>query len=144
MGVKAKQLFVNLPVKDLKASKEFFTQMGFEFDERFTDENAACLVLGSNMYVMLLTEEFFSSFTHKGTTDARKENETILAFNVSSKEEVDTLFNKALEAGGADQTNPGEDEMMYFKRISDLDGHLWEICFMDFNQFDNTDYTSNE
>ena len=144
MGVKAKQLFVNLPVKDLKASKEFFTQMGFEFDERFTDEKAACLVLGSNMYVMLLTEEFFSSFTHKGTTDARKENETILAFNVSSKEEVDTLFNKALEAGGADQTNPGEDEMMYFKRISDLDGHLWEICFMDFNQFDNTEYTTNE
>lgn len=144
MGIKAKQIFVNLPVKDLKASKEFFTQMGFEFDERFTDEKAACLVLGSNMYGMLLTEEFFSSFTHKGITDTHKENETILAFNVSSKEEVDTLFNKALEAGGENQTNPGEDEMMYFKRISDLDGHLWEICFMDFNQFDNTEYTSNE
>ena len=143
MGVRVEQLFINLPVKDLKASKKFFTQLGFEFDERFSDEKGACLILGSNMYTMLLEEEFFSSFTHKGITNTGKENETILAINVSSKEEVDELFNKALELGGEDRSNPGEDEMMYFKRISDLDGHLWEICFMDFNQFDNTEYTNN-
>ncbi|MBM6614335.1 glyoxalase/bleomycin resistance/extradiol dioxygenase family protein [Desemzia sp. RIT804] len=143
MGVKVGQLFVNLPVKDLNASKEFFGQLGFEFDERFSDEKGACLILGSNMYAMLLAEDFFSSFTHKGITDTHKENECILAINVSSKEEVDEMFNKALEAGGEDKSNPEEDEMMYFKRISDLDGHLWEICFMDFNQFDNTEYTNN-
>lgn len=142
MEVKASQLFVNLPVKDLNASKNFFTQLGFGFDERFSDENAACLVLGPNMYAMLLMEEFFSSFTHKGITDTTKENENILAINLSSKEEVDEVFNKALEAGGKDKSNPGEEEMMYFKRISDLDGHLWEISFMDFNQFDNTEYTT--
>ena len=142
MGVKAEQIFINLPVKNLKVSKEFFAQLGFEFDERFSDENGACMILGSNMYVMLLVEEFFSSFTHKGITDTDKENETILAINVSFKEQVDELFDKALEAGGADKSNPGEEEMMYFKRICDLDGHLWEICFMDFNQFDNTEYAN--
>lgn len=142
MVLKIEQLFVNLPVKNLKASIDFFNKLDFEFDERFTDEKAACMILGSNMYVMLLEEDFFSSFTQLGITDTTKENECILAFNVSSKEEVDTIFNKALEAGAEDKSIPGEEEMMYFKRITDLDGHLWEISFMDFNQFDNTDYTS--
>ncbi|SFQ03644.1 hypothetical protein SAMN04488506_0410 [Desemzia incerta] len=141
MVLKIEQIFVNLPVKDLEVSMDFFKKIGFEFDERFTDEKAACMVLGSNMYAMLLEEDFFSSFTHLGIADTSKENECILAFNVSSKEEVDTIFNKALEAGGEDKSIPGEEEMMYFKRIKDIDGHLWEISFMEFNQFDNTDYT---
>ena len=141
MVLNVEQLFVNLPVKNLEASMDFFKQLDFEFDERFTDEKAACMILGSNMYAMLLEEDFFSSFTHLGITDTAEENECILAFNVSSREEVDTIFNKALEAGAEDKSNPGEEEMMYFKRIKDIDGHLWEISFMEFNQFDNTDYT---
>lgn len=141
MGFNVQQLFVNLPVKTVEVSMDFFKKLGFEFDERFTDEKAACMILGPNMYAMLLEEDFFSSFTHLGITDTTKENECILAFNVSSKEEVDTIFNKALEAGAEDKSNPGEEEMMYFKRIKDIDGHLWEISFMDFNQFDNTEYT---
>src|SRR5690606_39430090 len=98
MVLKAEQIFINLPVKDLEVSMDFFKKIGFEFDERFTDEKAACIILGSNMYAMLLEENFFKSFTNLSIADTTKENECILAFNVSSTEEVDTIFNKAREA----------------------------------------------
>lgn len=146
MGLMVEQVFVNLPYKDLAAARNFFTALGFEFDERFSDDNTGiCMILGSNMYAMLLTEEFFTSFTNQGITDTNKENEVINAFSVSSNEEVDQIFNKALENGAEDKTTPLESggDMMYYKRFKDIGGHLWELMYMNMNQFDNTEYTND-
>lgn len=146
MNLKVKQIFVNLPYKDLAATRKFFTAIGFEFDERFSDdETGLALVLGPNIYAMLLTEDFFKTFTNQEITDTNKENEVINAISTTSNEMVDEIFNKAIEHGAEDKTTPLESggEMMYYKRFKDLGGHLWEIMYMDFNQFDNTEYTND-
>lgn len=146
MGLMVDQIFVNLPYKDLEAARKFFTAIGFEFDERFSDENTGlCMILGSNMYAMLLTEEFFVSFTNQEIADTNKENKVINAFSVSSNEEVDKIFNAALENGAEDKTTRLESggDMMYYKRFKDIGGHLWELIYMDMNQFDNTEYKND-
>lgn len=147
MSLEVKQIFVNLPYKDIAAARKFFTAIGFEFDERFSDDKTGLsLVLGPNIYAMLLTEEFFKTFTNQEITDTNKENEVINAISVSSKEKVDEVLRKALENGAEDKTTPLESgsELMYYKRFKDLGGHLWEIMYMDFNQFDNTEYKNEE
>lgn len=132
LGVSA--IFVNLPVKDLKRSVAFFEALGFDFDEQFKDDKGASLVINESIFVMLLTEEFFTSFTHQGIADTAKENEVILALQVESEDVVDELVNKAIENGAEDKTTKLSDEeeaMMYYRRFKDLDGHLWEIMYMD-------------
>ncbi|MGB3160580.1 VOC family protein [Carnobacterium sp.] len=127
---KAGAIFVNLPVRDLKKSKEFFSALDFEFNELYSDDKAACLILGDNLYTMLLVEKFFKEFTRQEITDTRKANEVITAITIGTKIEVDELFAKAIKAGAKDKTTkiPGVDEdNMYYKRIEDLDGHLWEL-----------------
>lgn len=134
MNLRMKSIFINLAVKDLDKSKTFFTDVGFRFDEQFCDEKGCCLIIGDNFYAMLLTEPFFQTFTRQGITDTAKENEVILAVMVQAKEEVDQIKERWLDAGGEDVSTPllpEEEEFLYYHRLKDLDGHLWEISYME-------------
>lgn len=124
-------IFVNLPVKDLEKSKAFFTQMGFTFNPQFTDENAACLVLGPNIYAMLLAEKFYNTFTSKQIANTATTSEVINALMVESRSEVDALAEKAFKAGAAKFRDPEDMGFMYGRSFQDFDGHLWEIGWMD-------------
>jgi predicted lactoylglutathione lyase len=126
----AASIFVNLPVKDLKRSVEFFTRLGYTFDSRYTDEKATCMVVSENIYVMLLVEPFFQSFTKKPVADARKSAEVIVALSAESREQVDELVRKAKEAGAATPIEPIDHGFMYQHGFEDLDGHLWELVYM--------------
>jgi predicted lactoylglutathione lyase len=127
----ATQIFVNLPVKDLDRSKAFFSALGFSFNEQFTDEKAACLIIGENIYAMLLVEEFFKSFIKKDIADSSKFAEVINAFSLDSKEQVNELADKALAAGAVQYSEPQDYGWMYSRAFQDLDGHLWEVLFSD-------------
>jgi predicted lactoylglutathione lyase len=131
MGFQVSQIYVNLPVKDLTKSVEFFTKVGFEFNPQFTDENATCMVVGENIFVMLLVEEFFKTFTKKDIADATKSTEVIVAISADSKEMVDEIVHKALEAGGKPSNEPVDHGFMYGWSFQDIDGHLWELMYMD-------------
>lgn len=127
----AKQIFVNLPVKDLARSKAFFIALGYGFDPRFTDENAACLVIGENIYAMLLVENFFKTFTKKAIADATRSTEAIMALAYESRAKVDEIVGKALANGGSPSNEPNDLGWMYGKSFQDPDGHLWEAFWMD-------------
>jgi predicted lactoylglutathione lyase len=127
----AKQIFVNLPVKDLNKSVEFFSKLGFEFNPKFTDENATCMIVGENIYVMLLVEKFFKTFTPKEISDATKSSEVIIALNADNNKKVDELVKKAVAAGGKTFSEPKDYGFMYQHGFQDQDGHLWEVFYMD-------------
>ena len=126
-----KQIFVNLPVKDLNKSIEFFTKLGFSFNPQFTDENATCMVMGENIFAMLLTEQYFSTFISKEISDAKKVSEVITALSLGSREEVDSIMDKAFKAGGKQYKEPIDYGWMYNRNFEDLDGHQWEFFYMD-------------
>lgn len=130
----AKQIFINLPVKDLKKSMAFFKKLGFIFNMQFTDDNAACMIIGENIYAMLLLEKFFKTFTNKEIADAKKTTEVLIAIDAESKESVDEMIKQAVEAGGSTYKNPQDNEWMYGHSFSDLDGHQWEVLYMDESQ----------
>ncbi len=136
MSIQSNQIFVNLPVRDLEKSKKFFGEIGFGFDERMTDNNGACMVIGPNIYAMLLTEDFFKSFSHKDIADLSKSSEVITALSAQSRNEVDEWVDKAMAAGGGKANDPMEESFMYSRSFYDLDHHLWEIVFMDEDAFD--------
>ncbi|MDX2850131.1 VOC family protein [Actinacidiphila glaucinigra] len=125
------QIFVNLPVQDLPRSKAFFGGLGFSFDDRFTDDNAACLVIGEGIFAMLLVEPFFRQFTKKEVADATKTTEAIVCLGVESRERVDELADTALATGGHPSNEPMEQGPMYGRSFQDPDGHLWEVVYMD-------------
>jgi predicted lactoylglutathione lyase len=125
------KIFVNLPVKDLGRSREFFGDLGYTFDPQFSDEQAACLVIDEDIYAMLLTEPFFTTFTHKEIADTDRSTEAIVALGVESRERVDELAGRALEAGGSPANDPQDEDFMYGRSFHDPDGHLWEVFFMD-------------
>ena len=127
------KIFVNLPVKDLNKSVEFFTWLGFTFDPRFTDQNGTCMIVGEDIYVMLLVEEYFKSFTHKTIPDTTKSSEAILALSVDSREQVDQMMDSAIKAGGKESREKQDYSWMYGRGFQDLDGHLWEVFFIDVN-----------
>jgi uncharacterized protein len=133
-----KQIFVNLPVHDLQATMEFFGKLGFTFNEQFTDENATCMVIGENLYVMLLTEAFFQTFITKEIADTTKVTEVLNALSVESREEVDEMMDKAVEAGATESREPQDQGFMYSRAFEDLDGHIWEIFYMDMSQAPQT------
>ena len=128
MGTK---IFVNLPVKDLNKSKEFFAKLGFTFNPQFTDQNAACMVIGEDNYAMLLVEPFFKTFTKKEIVDAKKSTEVLVALSAESKEKVDEILGKALASGAKEAREPQDHGFMYGRSLEDLDGHIWEIFYMD-------------
>jgi uncharacterized protein len=123
--------FVNLPVKDLGRSIEFFSQLGFGFDPQFTDDTASSMVIGDDSYVMLITEDRFKDFTKKTIADAHATTEVLVALSAESREEVDDLVARALAAGGAPANDPLEDGFMYGWSFEDPDGHIWELIYMD-------------
>lgn len=126
-----KQIFVNLPVKDLERSKAFFAHLGYTFNAQFTNEQAACMVISDTIYAMLLTEPFFQGFTKKPIVDAHQATEVLVCLSCESRAEVDELVAKALDAGGK-APNPVQDHgFMYAHGFEDIDGHLWELYFMD-------------
>lgn len=127
----ARQIFVNLPVKDLDKTMGFFKKLGFSFNPQFTDENAACLIIGDNIYAMLLVEKFFKSFTSKEISNAHHNTEVINAISVDSREKVDEMIERAIEAGGKEPREPQEHGWMYGRSFEDLDGHQWEVFWMD-------------
>jgi predicted lactoylglutathione lyase len=127
------QIFVNLPVKDLNKSVEFFTSLGFEFNPQFTDENATCMIVSKDIFVMLLVKKFFKTFTKKQICDTTRDTEVIIALSAESREKVDQLIDKAIEAGGAEPRNAQDHGWMYGRSFEDINGHLWEVIYMDEN-----------
>lgn len=126
-----RKIYVNLPVKDLKASIAFFTGLGFEFDPRFTNEDATAMMIGDGNAVMLLNEEFFKTFTKKPIADAAATTEAIISISADSREAVDEMVRKAFQAGGKESLEPIEMPGMYGWSFQDLDGHIWEVLYMD-------------
>ena len=127
----AKQIFVNLPVRGLKRSVSFFTSLGYAFNPQFTDENATCMIVGENIFVMLLVEPFFRTFTKKALCDATKSTEVLVCLSCDSRAEVDALVRQAVAAGGT-TPGPAQDHgFMYQHGYQDLDGHLWELVYME-------------
>ncbi|MCI2422738.1 glyoxalase/bleomycin resistance/extradiol dioxygenase family protein [Saccharopolyspora sp. K220] len=122
--------FVNLPVKDLGKSIEFFTALGFSFNQQFTDENATCMVISDEAYAMLLVEPFFKQFTKKELVDATKATEVVVALGVESRAQVDEMAEKAFAAGAQPANEPMDEGPMYTKSFQDLDGHIWELVHM--------------
>jgi uncharacterized protein len=125
------KIFVNLPIKDLNKTIEFFIKLGFKFNPQFTDENATCMIVGEDIFVMLLVEKFFKTFTKKQISDTSKNTEVIVALSVEGRENVDQMINKAIEAGGRESREPQDHGWMYERGFEDIDGHLWEIIYMD-------------
>lgn len=126
-----RMIFVNLAVKDLERAKAFFGKLGFGFDPKFTDQNAACMVLSPQGYVMLLQEKFFRGFTKREPCDTTRQNEAFLAFSCESRAEVDRLVRIAVESGGAPAMPPQDHGFMYGWSFYDPDGHHWELVWMD-------------
>jgi uncharacterized protein len=127
----ATQIFVNLPVKDLNRSIEFFTKLGFTFNSQFTDENATCMIVAENIFVMLLVEDYFKTFMPKDICDTTKSAEVLVALSYQSRTEVDEIVAKAIAAGGTTYKEPQDHGFMYQHGFQDLDGHIWEIFFME-------------
>ncbi|WP_291056801.1 VOC family protein [Herbiconiux sp.] len=127
----ANQIFVNLPVADLDASKAFFEAIGYTINPQFTDENASCVVMSDTIYLMILTHDFYKTFTTKQIADARTTSEVQNAIGVDSREAVDAILEKAL-AAGATEPKPAQDYgFMYSRGFEDLDGHHWDYLWMD-------------
>ncbi len=126
-----KQIFVNLPVKDLDKSIEFFTQLGFTFNKQFTDKNATSMIIGENIFAMLLVEPFFKTFIKKEISDTKKYVEVINSLQLNSKQEVDAMIENVTKAGGKEPREKADHGWMYQRSFEDLDGHLWEVFWMD-------------
>jgi predicted lactoylglutathione lyase len=127
----ATQMYLNLPVKDLGKTVAFFTALGFSFNPAFTDENATCMIINDDAYVMLLVENFFKTFTSKAVADASSTTEAIMAFSVDTREAVDEMVRKALTSGGTPSQEAQDYGFMYSHSFQDPDGHLWEVMWMD-------------
>ncbi len=126
-----KQIFVNLPVNDLPKSMAFFGALGLSFNQRFTNEQAAALEIGPNIYAMLLSKPFFQGFTKLPVADARQTTEVLLALSCESRAEVDEVVRKALAAGGTTPNAAQDHGFMYQHGFADPDGHQWEVFWMD-------------
>ena len=127
------QIFVNLPVKNLDNSIEFFNKLGFSFNPNYTDEKAACLIISEEIYAMLILEPVFKSFTKKEIADTKNCSEFIMCLSADSREKVDEIVNKAVKAGSKVTTDPVDQGFMYEWGFEDLDGHLWTYFYMNKN-----------
>jgi len=126
-----RMIFVNLPVKDLAASKGFFTELGFAFNQEYSDTDAACMVVDENIFVMLLEEGRFKDFINGEIADATTTTESITCLSVDSKEQIDATVAKAIAAGGKPWKPTMDEGPMYGGSFQDLDGHAWELLYME-------------
>lgn len=126
-----KQIYINLAVDDMQKSQAFFKSLGFTFNPKFTNDQGACMVIGDNIYAMLLTKDFFQGFTDKPLVDAAQANEVLIALSCESRAEVDGLIARALAAGATTPRPPQDHGFMYAHAFEDLDGHIWELVYME-------------
>jgi hypothetical protein len=127
----SQKIFVNLPVKDLKQSIDFFTKLGFTFNPQFTDETATGMIVSDDIFVMLLTHDKFKSFTPNPICDATKSTEVLTCLSTESRAAVDDMVSKAIASGGKTYNEPQDHGFMYAQGFQDLDGHIWEIMYME-------------
>jgi predicted lactoylglutathione lyase len=125
------KIFMNLPVKDLKRSMAFYEALGWKHNPQFTDETAASIVISEEIYVMLLTHEKFNQFTDKKIVDSSKSAQMIIALSADSKEGVHEIVDAALKAGAVEPRPLTDYGFMIYRTFEDLDGHIWEVLFMD-------------
>jgi predicted lactoylglutathione lyase len=125
------KIFVNLPIASLERSVPFFGKLGYTFDPRFTDENATCMIVSDDIYVMLLVDKYFATFTDKPVADAKLSTEALIGLSVESREAVDQIVRTALAAGSRPIRAPQDHGFMYQWGFEDLDGHIWEYFWMD-------------
>ena len=133
----ATKVFINLPVKDLNKSIAFFTELGYSFNPQFTDENATSMIISENIFVMLLTETYFKTFTKKPISDAKTSTEVLIALDSNSREDVQEIVGKAKKLGATIYNEPQDHGWMYQHSFADLDGHQWEYVYMDFSKMPN-------
>lgn len=126
----SRKVFINLAVEDLQRSIDFFTALGFSFDPQFTDEQATCMILSDEAFVMLLVKSRFADFITKEVSDSSTSTEAIIALSAVSRAEVDELVGKALAAGGSPSMDKLDMGFMYSWSFQDPDGHLWEVMHM--------------
>ena len=131
----ATKIFINLPVTDLKKSMDFYTQIGFSNNPQFTDETAACMVLSEEIFVMLLTHTKFTEFTKKKIADSKTTASVINSLSLENNDDVNTMVSKAIAAGGTEPTEAKDYGFMQQRSFEDLDGHLWEVFYMDITKF---------
>ena len=124
------QMFINLPVRDLPRSRRFFEGMGYAFNDKFSNEQGACLVLGEHSFAMLLTHDFFAGFTPKPIGDAHQATSALIALSCASREKVDELVRLAVAGGATTPKPPNDHGFMYQHGFHDLDGHVWEVFWM--------------
>ena len=129
--LKARKLFVNIQVDDVQKSIVFFEKLGFAFNPQFTDASATCMLVGTDAYFMLMTKDKFAGFSKKPSGDSKTETNSIFAITTDSREEVDALYAKALSAGGTKAADSQDHGFMYVQSFYDLDGHHWELFWMD-------------
>ena len=127
----ARKIFVNMAVRDLTRSMDFFAKLGFEFNPKFTDDKAACMIISEDAYVMLLTEPFFKTFTKKEICNTSTHTEGLFALSCGSRGEVDEMVKRAIAAGGKSAMDPHDHGFMYDWSFYDLDDHHWEVLWMD-------------
>ncbi len=127
----ANKIFVNLPVRDLNKSIDFFTKLGFTFNPQFTDETATCMIISEDIFVMLLTHKKFKTFTPKEICDATKSTEVLVCLSFESRGKVDEMVRNAVAAGGSTYNEPQDHGFMYGHGFQDVDGHIWELIYME-------------
>jgi uncharacterized protein len=127
------QIFVNLPIKDMQRSQAFFRSLGYDFNPQFTNDQGACMVVSEHIFVMLLVEPFFQTFIKKPISDAHKATEVLVCLSCTSRAEVDEQVRKAVAAGAKTPNAPQDHGFMYGHGFEDLDGHIWELVYMDPN-----------
>jgi predicted lactoylglutathione lyase len=124
------KIFINLPVKNLDKTIKFFTKLGYKFNPKFTDKNATCMIISKDIYAMLLVEKFFKTFVKKEITNTKKSTEVIISITCENRKKVDEMIHKVIKAGGKETKKPFDHGWMYGRSFQDIDGHLWEVFYM--------------
>jgi len=130
-----KQIFINLPVKNLEQSMRFYTQLGFTNDPLFTDENQKCMVWSEHIYIMLQSKDFFGSWIQKPLSDTKNNTAATYTLPVESLDKVNEIIKNGLKAGGTEPNPLLGEGFMQVRAIEDLDGHIWNIIYLDINKF---------
>ncbi|MEG0851198.1 MAG: glyoxalase/bleomycin resistance/extradiol dioxygenase family protein [Flavobacterium sp.] len=130
----SRQIFINLAVKDLQQSMDFYTAMGFTNNPQFSDDTAKCMVWSESIFVMLLTHEKFSSFTAKPIADTKNNVAGFFSLSVNSVEEMNEIMESGMKAGGVEPTEMKDYGFMQQRTLEDFDGHTWEIFYMDMSK----------
>lgn len=133
MGFTSKNIFINLSVKEVDKSTNFFRELGFEFNPQFSDESTSCMIISENIFAMIMSEGKFMGFSKKEIVDTTTSAEIIISFSAENREQVDEIVNKALASGGKTFSEPVDHGFMYIWGFQDLDGHLWEVAYLDEN-----------